>query len=160
MERAELWRRAERGAAVATAVLAIAAGLIVLFAPLVAYCAVPLAHGACPAGALRTESLRSASTGGDVWAYLVAMLLVLLIGAGGAARDAARAWRPGAAFVAVAAVLALVGFVVGAGTVLGLIFLPPVLGVVFASFAAVMRRRAARVGTSGAEARSQAEVMS
>lgn len=143
MERERLWLRAEWGAAVATAALTVAAGLIVLFAPLVSYCAARVSFAkACPPRAVHTESLLAAHTGGDVWAYLAFMVLVLLLGTLGAALDAR--WRPGMVPLAVSTGMAVLGFLIIAPTVLGLILLPPVLGLAFACCAAVLRRRAAR----------------
>lgn len=155
MERERVWLRAEWGAAVATAALTLAAGLVVLFAPLVSYCAVRVSFAkSCPTQMVRTESLLAAHTGGDVWALLAGMLLVLLAGAGGAALDAR--WRPEMRPLAVATGIAVLGFLVIATTVLGLLFLPPVLGVAFACFAAIQRRRLARARTLASHASTSA----
>lgn len=147
MERTELWRRVELGAAVATVALTVAAGLLVLFAPLVTFCTAGSSAlhaptpSSCPVSAVHAESLLAAQAGLDVWAYLAGMVLVLLIGAGSAARNARRDPQPGMTPLVVATVLAMLGFLIAAATILGLIFLPPVLGLAFACAASVLRRR-------------------
>jgi hypothetical protein len=133
-------RRVELGAGIAAGVLAVLAFIVILLAPLATYCTVATS-GTCPRGAIRNESLLAAGPSAGVWAFLLGVLLVMLVGAAGAVSEARFGMRRGALLLWGGT---LVAFLPCALTPLGIFYLPAVVALLLASYASTLRRVAAR----------------
>ncbi len=131
-------RKLEFGAGLAAAGLAIIGLVALLLAPL-PLCTVPAASG-CPAGHVRTVRLVEATLDSSVWVYVVGMALFLLVGAAGAIADSRLNWRAGGLILWASAILAFMGCSIGAGGVLGLVYLPGLLALSLSGYASVLRR--------------------
>jgi hypothetical protein len=145
----EMARRVEVGAGVAAAALSLVALAVVLLAPIAPICRVPLtASGRCPV-AVRFVNLLHVSLPAGVWVYIFAMVIVPLAGAAGAVLDGELGQRRGVLLLWGGAVLAFAGCAMSALS-LGLFYLPAVLALLIAGYAAVLRRlRGAPVPTAG-----------
>jgi hypothetical protein len=150
--RIALWRM-ELGAGVAAATIGLLTLPMTLLAPLFPLCALPqTGGGACPRGATRAVSLLAAHPGADVWALLLGLLVLTLVGAGAAVVDARTQPAPDGRLIAGVAMLALWGaalvvFAVcalGSRGPLGLLYLPSTLALALAAYVALLRRWAAR----------------
>lgn len=155
--RIALWRM-ELGAGVAAVAIGLLTLPMALLAPLFPLCdAAPSASGACPT-ATRYVSLLAAQPGADVWALLIGLLALTLVGAAGAITDARSQLAPTARMPSGAALLALWGaslavFVIcalGSRGPLGLLYLPSTLALALAAYVALLRRVAARRATAHA----------
>ncbi len=157
-----LWR-IELGAGVAAVVIGLLTAPVALLAPLYPVCGAAAPGGtACPASTARSISLLAAHPGADVWALLLALLALTLVGAAGAIADARTRPTPGAgrgagvagigglrasgglaplwgATLVVCAICAL-----GSRGPLGLLYLPSTLALALAAYVALLRRLAAR----------------
>jgi len=131
-------RRIEFGSGIAAAVLAIIGLVALLLAPF-PFCSVPSASG-CPAGHVRYLRLIEAKLDSSVWVYVIGMVVFLLLGAAGAIGESHYAWRPGALLLWAAAILAFMGCSIGAGGLLGLMYLPAVLALSLSGYASVLQR--------------------
>jgi peptidoglycan/LPS O-acetylase OafA/YrhL len=153
-------RRVELGAGLAAAVLAVLTLVELLAAPIVAVCpghVVP--NGDCSTS-VRFITLLAAGTHvhASTWYFITAMALVTLAGGVGAALHVLVGMRAGVLLLWPAAVLAFAGCALTglAGGALSLFFLPPVLALCIAAFAAlIMRRR--RPDATGQPGESPAE---
>lgn len=135
-------RRVEFGAGIAAAVLSLFALGMLLFAPLVTYCAVQVrAPTACPD--VRTTSLAHAGLDAAAWAFLIGMLALTLAGAAGAIGEARFGVREGAYALWAGAALVFAGCALTAGGV-GMLYLPSVLALCLAAYASVARKLRAR----------------
>jgi len=128
-------RRIELGAGLAAAVLAPLGLALLLFAPLLAFCAV--AARTCPPGAVRYEPLLRVRLSGPAWAAVLAPCAVALAGAAGAVADARFGRRGGRAVLVAATALGLLVCVLGT---LGLVYLPAILALGLATHGAVLGR--------------------
>jgi hypothetical protein len=131
-------RRIELGAGVATIALALLAIALLLFAPLIPYCAAT-AH-ACSQSEWRYRSLLQSGLAPGDWALLLLPGIVALVGGVGAILDARLGGRVGLCTLGAAIFLGLVFCVLGA-TGLGVVYLPAILGLGLASYGAFLRRR-------------------
>lgn len=131
-------RKLEFGAGLAAAGLAIIGLVALLLAPF-PFCTVQVASG-CPAGHIRTVRLVQATLDSSVWVYVIGMALFLLAGAAGAIAESRFNWRTGGLFLWASAILAFMGCSIGAGGVLGLVYLPGVLALSLSGYASVLRR--------------------
>lgn len=131
-------RRIELGAGVASGVLAVLGFAMILFAPLVPYCAEPGVLR-CPAANVRyTSAVRAGLTGG-AWALTLLLLAIILLGTLGTLVDvsARRAW--GIVLLWPSAIFTFAICAYAAGGV-GIIYLPAVLGVGLATYVSVLAR--------------------
>jgi hypothetical protein len=136
---ATMVRKIEVGAGVAAGVLGLVALAVVLLAPLVAACPVALdAAHQCPVATHQVSLPRAGLSGGE-WAYLVALGLLPVAGAAGAVLDGELGDKRGLIALWGGAVLAFAGCALTALGV-GLFFLPPVLALLIATYAAIVRR--------------------
>src|SRR5579871_767136 len=110
-----------------------------LLAPLPIYCAVHAANG-CPAKDVRSVRLVEAHLDSGVWVYVIGMAIFLLIGGAGAIAEARYRWRPGMLLLWAGAILAFIGCSIGAGGIIGLMYLPGLLALSLAGYASVYRR--------------------
>ena len=131
-------RRIEYGAGLAAMVLAIL-GLAALLLTPFPFCTVPAASG-CPAGHVRSVRLIEARLDSGVWVYVIGMAVFLLVGATGALAESRFNWRAGGLLLWASAILAFMGCSIGAGGVLGLVYLPGLLALSVAGYASVLRR--------------------
>jgi hypothetical protein len=131
-------RRIELGAGVATITLALLAALLLLFAPLVPFCASG-AH-ACATSEVRYRSLLQSHLGAGDWALALLPAAIALLGGVGAVVDARRSGRMGIVALGLAFFLGLIVCALGA-TGLGVVYLPAILGLGLASYGAFLRRR-------------------
>ncbi len=159
--RITLWRM-ELGAGVAAAVIGLLTLPMALLAPLYPVCAVTPPRGvACPAADTRAVSLLATHPAGAVWALLLGLLMLTLVGAAGAVVDArARpSPGPGARLIVGAGMLALWGATLvvfaicalGSRGPLGLLYLPSTLALALAAYSALLRRLAARRAAARAD---------
>lgn len=158
--RIALWRM-ELGAGAAAAVIGTLTLPVALLTPLYPLCAAArTASGGC-AGATRYVSLLAARPGADVWALLLGLLALTLVGAAGAIGDARGRQAAGSRLISGAGMLALWGaalavFVIcalGSRGPLGLLYLPSTLALGLAAYAALLRRVSARRAARADEAR-------
>jgi hypothetical protein len=131
-------RRIEFAAGLATIILALLAALLLLFAPLIPYCA--LATHTCAASETRYRSLLQSGLGAGGWALALLPAIVALAGGVGAIRDTRSQGRIGLVTLGAALFLGLIFCALGA-TGLGIVYLPAILGVGLASYGAYLRRR-------------------
>ena len=141
-------RRIEFGAGLAAALLSVSALLLLLFTPLIAYCAVSTAPGGattgvCPAQKTRYTSLLHVGVSGPTWAFLLGMLVVTLAGAVGAMGEARFGWRWGAFALWIGALLAFGGCALALRGV-GALYLPTILALLLAAYVSILQRRRAR----------------
>jgi hypothetical protein len=152
-------RKIEFGAGVAAGVLALL-GIIVLLLVPINYCTVPLSKtGTCPAGKVQTASVfhyLQLYADASIWIYLIVMLLLMLVGAGGAVTEARYGIRRGAIGLWAGGILAFMGCALF-GTNLGLFFLPALLALAIASYASIFQRRLARLSPSSPAVESNAQ---
>lgn len=138
-------RKVEFGAGIAAAVLSVAALGMLLFAPLVTYCAVTVrAPATCPE--VRYTSLAHAGLDAAGVAFLIGMLALTLVGAAGAIGEARYNVHRGAYALWAGAALVFAGCALTAGGI-GLLYLPSVLALCLAAYASVARRMRARTRT-------------
>jgi hypothetical protein len=135
-------RRIEMGAGVATITLALLAALLLVFGPLIPFCAT--AARTCPASEVRYHSLLQSQLSAGDWTLALLPAIVALIGGAGAMLDAQRGGRAGLLALGAALFLGLIFCVLGA-TGLGVVYLPAILGLGLAAYGAYLRRRT--VGT-------------
>jgi hypothetical protein len=132
-------RKVEVGAGIATVVLSVIALAVLLLAPLAPVCPVALtAAGRCPAP-LHYITLPRAGLTTSQWSYLAFMLILPLAGAAGAILDGELGERRGLLLLWGGAVLAFAGCAMTA-TGVGLFYLPPVLALLIAAYAALIRQ--------------------
>jgi hypothetical protein len=131
-------RRIEFFSGIAAAALAIIGLVALLLAPF-RICTVPSVSG-CPAGHVQDVRLIEAKLDSSVWVYVIGMVVFLLLGAAGAIAESHYAWRPGALVLWAAAILAFMGCSIGAGGLLGLMYLPAVLALSLSGYASVLQR--------------------
>lgn len=130
-------RKVEFGAGIAAAVLSVAALGMLLFAPLVAYCAVTVrAPATCPE--VRYTTLAHAGLDAVGWAFLIGMLALTLAGAAGAIGEARFEVHKGAYALWAGAALVFAGCALTAGGI-GLLYLPSVLALCLAAYASAAR---------------------
>ena len=142
-------RRIEYGAGLAAMVLALLGLVALLLAPF-PLCTEPAVSG-CPAGHVRTVRLIEARLDSSVWVYVIGMAIFLLAGASGAVAESRYNWRAGALLLWASAILAFMGCSIGAGGVLGLVYLPGVLALSVAGYASILRRLRRRPARGGDE---------
>jgi hypothetical protein len=160
LRRIALWRL-ELGAGAAAAVIGLLTLPMALLAPLYPVCVAtsPVA-GACPSSAARYVSLLAARPGAAVWALLVGLLALTLVGAAGAVVDARTTPAPNAPLIAGiganvraslglaplwgATLVVLAICALGSRGPLGLLYLPSTLALALAAYVALLRRLAAR----------------
>lgn len=156
--RIALWRM-ELGAGVAAAVIGVVTLPMALLAPLYPLCDAALsASGSCP-GATRYVALLAAHPGADVWALLLGLLALTLVGAVGAITDARARPAPAARILSGAGLLALWGATLvvfaicalGSRGPLGLLYLPSTLALALAAYVGLLRRVSARRAAARAE---------
>jgi hypothetical protein len=132
-------RRAEIGASVAAAVLALITLLAVLFLPLVPVCGTGVRCAtSAPLVSLASQGERVDPT---VWLYIVMMAGWTLLGALGGLLDYARPSGSGVALLGTFALLAFAACAVAGLGVFGSLYLPSVLALLIAVVAAIARRR-------------------
>lgn len=149
-------RKVEVGAGVATVVLSVIALAVLLLAPLAPVCPVAFtAAGRCPA-TLHYVTLPGAGLTPVQWIYLAFMLIVPLAGAAGAILDGELGQRRGLLLLWGGAVLAFAGCAMTA-TGVGFFYLPSVLALLIAAYAALARRRRAMPRGQDAAAAPPAE---
>jgi hypothetical protein len=157
--RITLWRM-ELGAAVAAAVIGLLTLPMALLAPLYPVCSVTPPPGTtCLATDARAVSLLATHPGGAVWALLLGLLILTLVGAAGAVVDARARPSPGARLIVGAGMLALWGATLvvfaicalGSRGPLGLLYLPSTLALALAAYSALLRRLAARRAAARAD---------
>lgn len=136
-------RRLELGAGIAAAVLSVIALIVALSAPIVTYCATSALLQGCPNGQLRSESLLHAGLDAGVWAYLIGMMLVCVVGAAGAIAEARYAWRFSIVLLWIGVALAFGGCALAANGI-GILFLPSVLALCLSAYGALLSRFTAR----------------
>ena len=133
-------RRVELGAGIATAVLAVFLLGVLIFAPVVRVCTVPLSSNrTCPDSAIRTATLLQVRAPLGTWLYLLALLAFLFAGAAGAIAEARYERRQGALLLWIAAVLAFMGCSFIAPGI-GLLYAPAVFALGLAGYASVLQR--------------------
>ncbi|MBF6590161.1 MAG: hypothetical protein IVW57_06465 [Ktedonobacterales bacterium] len=138
--KAQRAQRAQFGGGIAAGILSLLGLAVLLFAPLVPACVADVSFTpTCPPHALRYVALPQTHLGGDVWALILGMLIILLAGAAAALADARFAWRLGAIPLWAAVVLALGGWGYAARSVVGLVYLPAVLALCLATYASILR---------------------
>ena len=159
--RIALWR-IELGAGIAAAVIGALTLPMALLAPLYPVC--PAADGAtCAAARARYVSLLATQPGVGVWALLLALLALTLVGAAGAIADARAQVGAEARLFAGAGMFALwsaslVVFAIcalGSRGPLGLLYLPSTLALALAAYVALLRRIAARREAARVDAHSR-----
>jgi hypothetical protein len=143
-------RRIEFGAGLAAIVLAVLGLVALLLAPF-PLCTVPATSG-CPAEHVRNVRLIEARLDSGVWVYVIGMAVFLLVGATGALAETRYNWRAGGLLLWASAILAFMGCSIGAGGVLGLVYLPGVLALSVAGYASVLRRLRRRPSPGEGEA--------
>ncbi len=145
--------RLELGAGAAAAVMGLLTPPIAVLLPIYVTCTAPLtASGACPGGATTAVSLMAAHPDGSVWALLIALLFLTLVGAAGAILDARRRLDPHGRLIAGtemsllwgATLLVFAACVLGSRGPLGVLYLPSTLALLLAAYVALLRRLAAR----------------
>ncbi len=149
--------RLELGAGVAAAIIGLLTLPMMLLAPLYPVCAATGA-GKPACAPPRYISLLAAHPEGGVWALLLGLLALTLVGAAGAIADARAPVSAGARLVAGVGMLALWGATLvvfaicalGSRGPLGLLYLPSTLALALAAYVALLRRLAARRTASGA----------
>lgn len=151
-------RRVEIGAGLAAAVLTVITLAVLLAAPIVAICPGTVnANGDCSTS-VHFISLLAAGKQVDAstWFFIIGMAVVMLAGGIGAALHGSLGQRVGVLLLWPAAIIAFAGCaLVGLeANALFLFFLPPVLALCVAAYAAlVMRRRQARETDENGEPR-------
>ena len=157
--RIALWRL-ELGAGAAAAAIGLVTLPMALLAPLFLVCDVtPTSSGACPPSATRVVSLLATHPGGEVWALLLSLLALTLLGAAGAISDARAQPTLGAKLISGAGMLALWGATIvvfavcalGSRGSLGLLYLPSTLALALGAYVALLRRLALRRASAAPE---------
>ncbi len=132
-------RRAEVAAGVAAAAIAVTTLLVVVLAPLI--CRGAVVGGRCAGGARMTSLFAEARhVEAAVWVYLGAMFVLTMTGAAGAALDGARGDQRGLALLWGGTSLAFAGCALGVLGVFGSLYLPSVVALLIAAYAAFVRR--------------------
>lgn len=157
--RIALWRL-ELGAGAGAAAIGLLTLPMALLAPLFPVCDVtPSASRACPPSATRVVSLLATHPGGDVWALLLGLLALTLVGAAGAIADARAQPTLGAKLISGVGMLALWGATIvvfavcalGSRGSLGLLYLPSTLALALGAYVALLRRLALRRASAASE---------
>lgn len=152
-------RRLELGAGIAAAIVGLLTLPMTLLAPLYPVCDATSAGrpgSGSPCARSHYISLLAAHPAGSVWALLLGLLALTLMGAAGAIFDARTPVSAGARLVAGAGMLALWGATLavfaicalGSRGPLGLLYLPSTLALALAAYVALLRRLAARRAAS------------
>lgn len=145
--------RLELGAGAAAAVMGLLTPPIALLLPIYGACSAPLtASGACPGGVTTAVSLMATHPDGSVWALLITLLFLTLVGAAGAVLDARKRLDPHGRLIAGtemlllwgATVLVFAACVLGSRGPLGVLYLPSTLALLLAAYVALLRRLAVR----------------
>lgn len=131
-------RKVELGAGLAAGVLSVVGMLVLLFGPLVSYCAVR-ANDINQCTDIRYISLAQAGLTPGGWAFTIGMLIFTLAAATGAVGEARFGSRNGAFVLWVGGALVLFGCALTAGNI-GLFYLPSVLALGLATYASIVRR--------------------
>lgn len=131
-------RRVELGAGIAAGILSIAGMLVLLFGPLVSYCANRVDDiGQC--SNIRYTSLANTGLTAGGWVFTIGMLLITLAAAAGAIGESRFGIRIGALALWIGGALVLFGCALAAGTI-GLFYLPSVLALGLATYASILCR--------------------
>lgn len=138
-EHESMERRVELGAGIGAAILGVIGLIVLLFAPILARC-VSGPVNTCPQRNLRFDSLLRVHVDVSVWAIIIAMLLVVLIGAAGAIAEARFGLRGGVIPLWSGTIMTLAGCLIVQG--IGLFYLPAILALGVAATASLMRQRA------------------
>lgn len=134
----ERTRRVELGAGIGAAVLGVIGLIVLLFAPIVSHCVSgPLQT--CPRRDLRYTSLLQSHVDASVWAIVIGMLLLVLIGAAGAIAEARFGLRGGVIPLWSATIMTLAGCVFVQG--IGLFYFPAIFALLVAGIASRRRQR-------------------
>jgi hypothetical protein len=152
-------RSIELGAGLAAAVLTVITLAVLLAAPIVAICPGHVTTDGRCSTALHFITLVAAGkqVNASTWIFIIVMALVMLAGGIGAALDGVLGQRLGALLLWPAAVIAFGGCALTAlaGGALSLFFLPPVLAICIAAYAALaLRGRGVRRPRGGTDERS------
>ena len=121
--------------------LAILTFVALLSAPLVSYCGAPSTVQPCQA--VRHESILSAGLDTAGWLYLTGMLLLMLVAGVSAIAEAAWRVRVAALPLWICTALAFAGYAWAGGAV-GMFYLPSVLAICLAAYAAALQRASVR----------------
>ena len=141
-------RKVELGAGIAAGVLSVIGVLVVLFGPLVSYCAYRV-NDISQCSRIRYTSLASAGLSASGWGFTLGMLVLILVAAAGAIGEARFGMREGAVALWAAGALVLFACALTSGNI-GIFYLPSVLALGLAAYASVLRRVAERRAVSGA----------
>ena len=131
-------RKVELGAGIAAGILSVAGMLVLLFGPLVSYCA-DRVDDISQCADIRYTSLAHAGMTAGGWAFTVGMLLITLAAAAGAVGESRFGIRNGAVALWAGGALVLFGCALASGTI-GLFYLPSVLALALATYASIIRR--------------------
>ncbi|HLZ24835.1 MAG TPA: hypothetical protein VKQ30_22165 [Ktedonobacterales bacterium] len=131
-------RKIELGAGLAAGILSVIGMLVLLFGPLVSYCA-DRGSTLRQCTSIRYTSLASAGLTASGWAFTVGMFVAVLAAAAGAVGESRFGIRNGAILLWAGGALVLFGCALTAGNI-GLFYLPSVLALGLATYASVLRR--------------------
>lgn len=152
--------RLELGAGAAAAVMGLLTPPVALLLPIYNRCAAPLTiRGVCPGQKSTTVSLMATHPDGGVWALLIVLLFLTLVGAAGAMLDARKRLEPNGRLIAGVEMLLLWGATVlvfgacasGSRGPLGVLYLPSTLTLALAAYVALLRRLAVRHAQSSTD---------
>jgi hypothetical protein len=137
-ERESMERKVELGAGIGAAVLGVVGLIALLFAPIIARCVSGPVQN-CPQRDLRYTSLLQVHVDIAVWAIIIGLLLLVLIGAAGAVAEARFGFRGGAIPLWSATIMTLAGCLFVQG--IGLFFFPAILALTAAAITSMRRMR-------------------
>lgn len=140
-------RKVELGAGIAAGILSVIGVLVLLFGPLVSYCAYRV-NDISQCSAIRYTTLAHAGLSASGWGFTFGMLLVTLAAAAGAVGESRFGIRNGAVALWAGGALVLFGCALTAGTI-GLFYLPSVLALGLATYASILCRMNARPRATG-----------
>jgi hypothetical protein len=132
-------RRVELGAGIGAAVLGVIGLIVLLFAPIIARC-VSGPVQTCPQRDLRYTSLLQVHVDFAVWAFIIGMLLLVLIGAAGAIAEARFGLHGGVIPLWSGTIMTLAACLIAQG--IGIFYVPALLALGVAAIASLMRKRA------------------
>lgn len=135
-------RRVELGAGIAAGILSIIGVLVLLFGPLVSYCAYRV-NNLSQCADVRYTSLAQAGLSATGWIFTVGLLLITLAAAAGAIGESRFGLRQGALALWTGGALVLLGCALTASTI-GIFYLPSVLALGLATYASVLCRMSER----------------